>query len=218
MTEKFVDFFDPDIVKDSIHIIGCGAVGSTLAVMLARCGIKRLVLWDFDTVSSHNVANQQFMVSQVGKLKTQALAIQLRAINPQITLDLRDIYEPGTLLSGFVFLAVDNIELRHAIVKASLLNDNIKVFFDFRLRLVEAQHYAWSWHNPEERKLFLRTMDFTQAEVDANMPMSPCNLTMGIMPTVQMIVAIGVGNFINHLQGKPLKLQMVASPFEMYVD
>ena len=53
---KSYEFFQPEKYDGRIHIIGCGSVGSTLAENLARCGVTKMTLWDFDTVESHNIA------------------------------------------------------------------------------------------------------------------------------------------------------------------
>ena len=43
-----------------IHIIGCGATGSWVALMLAKMGISNITCWDFDKVEEHNLPNQFF--------------------------------------------------------------------------------------------------------------------------------------------------------------
>ena len=45
---KCVDFFDPTTITEETHIIGCGAVGSTLAEMLTRMGCTNIHLYDFN--------------------------------------------------------------------------------------------------------------------------------------------------------------------------
>ena len=47
---KSYDFFKPEDCTERIHIIGCGSVGSTVAELLARFGLTKLTLYDFDTV------------------------------------------------------------------------------------------------------------------------------------------------------------------------
>lgn len=64
--------------------MGCGSVGSTLAENLARCGVTKMTLWDFDTVETHNIVNQMFRQQDVGKLKVEALRDILMDINPEI--------------------------------------------------------------------------------------------------------------------------------------
>ena len=85
---KSREFFDPELLDAPIHIIGCGAVGSTIAENLARLGIKELNLWDFDDVEEHNIANQMFFQHQVNKPNTEAVESICKLINPEINPDV----------------------------------------------------------------------------------------------------------------------------------
>ena len=87
---KIYEFFQPETVKQRIHIIGCGSVGSTLAEHLARCGLTQFSLYDFDVVEEHNIVNQMFRQQDVNKPKVEALRDILLEINPEIerTLEL----------------------------------------------------------------------------------------------------------------------------------
>lgn len=66
----------------SVAICGLGGLGSNIAIMLARAGIGRLHLIDYDKVDLSNLNRQQYAVSQLGMYKTQALADTLKAIAP----------------------------------------------------------------------------------------------------------------------------------------
>ena len=65
---KSQDYFNPLNVTERCHIIGCGSVGSTIAELLARLGLTKISLYDFDTVSPHNLANQMFFERDKSKL------------------------------------------------------------------------------------------------------------------------------------------------------
>ena len=78
---KSYDYFQPEKDTARIHIVGCGSVGATVAENLARCGITKFTLWDFDTVEPHNLANQIFRQKDVGKTKVEALLDILTEIN-----------------------------------------------------------------------------------------------------------------------------------------
>ena len=54
-----------------------GAVGSTLADSLARQGLRRLRVIDFDRVEARNLATQTYTTDDVGALKVQALKDQI---------------------------------------------------------------------------------------------------------------------------------------------
>lgn len=216
MIEKFSGFFDPTIVKHPIHIIGCGAIGSTLTLQLARCGLTDLYLWDFDIVESHNLANQQYRFAHIGRPKTECLKEMVLEINPHAQVWTKGKWIDDQL-TGYVFLAVDNIELRKEIVTKQMYNSYVKAMFDFRMRLKDAQHYAADWKEMQDRKNFIATMQFTQAEADEHTPVNACNMALSIIPTVDTIVSVGVGNFINYLHGQAPERLIMANPFDMMI-
>lgn len=65
-----------------VGIAGCGGLGSNAAHALARIGVGRLIVADFDVVEPSNLNRQAFRVSQIGQSKAQALAEDLSDINP----------------------------------------------------------------------------------------------------------------------------------------
>ncbi len=66
----------------TVAVCGLGGLGSNIAISLARLGIGKLILIDFDKVDITNLHRQQYKVSQIGKLKTQAMAENLKEIAP----------------------------------------------------------------------------------------------------------------------------------------
>lgn len=217
---KSYDFFKPEMCKQRIHIIGCGAIGSTVAENLARFGLTKISLYDFDVVEAHNIANQMFTQEDIGKLKVSAVAENLRKINPEIVGDLRIIEKGyvGQKLSGYVFLCVDNIDLRREIAKSCVGNTFVKAMFDFRMRLTDAQHYAADWSDSKMVEAFLNSMEFSHEEAKNETPVSACNITLSVVPTVRTIVALGVSNFINFAKGESIKKLILADAFNFTVD
>uniref|UniRef100_A0A0E0K056 Ubiquitin-like modifier-activating enzyme 5 n=1 Tax=Oryza punctata TaxID=4537 RepID=A0A0E0K056_ORYPU len=71
----------------SVAIVGIGGVGSVAAEMLTRCGIGRLLLYDYDTVELANMNRLFFRPDQVGMTKTDAAVQTLSGINPDVTLE-----------------------------------------------------------------------------------------------------------------------------------
>jgi sulfur carrier protein ThiS adenylyltransferase len=70
-----------------IGIAGAGGLGSNIAISLARAGIGKLIIADFDIVSLENLNRQQFTLQQVGEPKVQAIASNISSFNPFITLE-----------------------------------------------------------------------------------------------------------------------------------
>ena len=70
-----------------VAICGLGGLGSNIAIALARAGIGKLILIDFDRVDITNLHRQQYKADQIGMYKTDALADNLREIAPYIELE-----------------------------------------------------------------------------------------------------------------------------------
>lgn len=210
---KSFEFFDPSTCKGMIHIIGCGSVGSTVAELLTRFGCEKFTLYDFDIVEPKNIANQMFVFNQIGKKKTEAVTEIIHAINPEAKVYTYDEGWTDQPLDGYVFLAVDNIEVRKAIVKTNLYNEFVKAMFDFRTGLTDAQHYAADWSDFKARKNFMNTMNFSHDEVES--VRSACNVELCVAPTVRLICNAGVANFINFLKGEPLYKLVVSDAFNL---
>ena len=68
-------------------LCGLGGLGSHIALTLARAGVGRLILLDFDRVELSNLHRQQYLPRQVGQPKALALADILREVNPYLALD-----------------------------------------------------------------------------------------------------------------------------------
>jgi sulfur carrier protein ThiS adenylyltransferase len=71
----------------TIGVAGLGGLGSAVAIALARVGVGKLVLADFDIVEPSNLNRQQYFVDQLGFPKSQALADNLKRINPYVSIE-----------------------------------------------------------------------------------------------------------------------------------
>lgn len=70
--------------KASVAVIGVGGVGSYAAEALARAGIGRLTLIDFDRIVPSNINRQIHALEQtVGRTKVTAMAERCLSINPE---------------------------------------------------------------------------------------------------------------------------------------
>lgn len=217
---KSYEFFQPEMCRERIHIIGCGAIGSNVASQLVRLGLTKITLYDMDVVSEHNIANQLYRHADVGRAKVDALRDICLEANPEAETDIRLVPDGwhGQRLSGYVFLCVDNIDLRREIATKFKDNVYIKAMFDFRMRLTDAQHYAADWTNGKMIESFINSMAFTREEAKAETPRSACNMDLSVMPTVQAIVSLGVANFINFVKDGLIKKTILADPFNTALD
>ncbi|SFC17805.1 sulfur carrier protein ThiS adenylyltransferase ThiF [Ruminococcus albus] len=115
--------------ESAVVICGLGGLGSNVAVSLARAGVGKLHLIDFDKVDISNLNRQQYFPDQLGQYKSDALADTLRRIAPYcditsrtVKLDESNIPE---LLADFPIICecFDNAEQ-----KAMLVNTVLEYF------------------------------------------------------------------------------------------
>lgn len=74
--------------KGKVAIAGLGGLGSNIALMLARTGIEKLFLADFDSVDISNLNRQAYTAGQIGMEKTKALRQLISEVNPWIEVEV----------------------------------------------------------------------------------------------------------------------------------
>merc|ERR1719445_2214180 len=133
------------IRKCSVAVVGVGGVGSVAAEMLTRCGVGKLILFDYDKVELANMNRLFFQPHQAGLSKVAAAALTLTNINPDVEMETHNynittmenfehfISRPskGSLTEGpvdLVLSCVDNFEARMAINSAC--NELGQVWFE----------------------------------------------------------------------------------------
>ena len=127
----------------SIIIVGVGGVGSVAAEMLTRCGVGKLILFDYDKVELANMNRLFFTPDQAGMTKTEAAKETLEFINPDVEFEhyCYDITTPknfnhfmGRIQNGsldgksrvdLVLSCVDNFQARIAVNQACCELDQV---------------------------------------------------------------------------------------------
>lgn len=215
---KHLEYFDPlNQIDGSVHIIGVGAMGSRIAELLVRLGVNKIHIWDFDLVEDYNITNQYYTSKYLGQKKTNALEAMLKEINPHI-----DVVKHGAwdnhVVGGYIFLAVDSIELRNRIANYLKNNTSVKAMFDTRMRLEDAQSYGADWSNQKQKETFLNTMQFTDEEGAEATPVSACGTTLSVASTVVTTAALTVSNFINLIRKDKCDTMIFIDAFNMTIE
>jgi sulfur carrier protein ThiS adenylyltransferase len=118
--------FQGKISSTAVAVCGLGGLGSNIAIALARAGIGKLILIDFDKVDITNLHRQQYKANQIGMNKTEALQDNLKEINPYLETKIHTIRldENNTkdVLSGanIICEAFDNAECKAMLVNLVL--------------------------------------------------------------------------------------------------
>jgi sulfur carrier protein ThiS adenylyltransferase len=110
----------------AVAVCGLGGLGSNIAVALARAGVGKLILADFDRVDITNLNRQQYFADQLGLYKTEALAANLRRLAPYIRLEthaerITEANGPGLLAGADIICeAFDGAEAKAMLVNMVL--------------------------------------------------------------------------------------------------
>lgn len=75
----------------TVAVCGLGGLGSNIAIALARAGIGKLILIDFDRVDITNLHRQQYKANQIGLNKTDALSKNLKEIAPYVEIETHTV-------------------------------------------------------------------------------------------------------------------------------
>ena len=113
----------------TVAICGLGGLGSTIAIALARAGIGKLILIDFDRVDITNLHRQQYKANQIGRYKTDALAENLLEIAPYT--EIETITERITETNIYSLLKDADVVCEafdRAETKAMLVNAVLEIF------------------------------------------------------------------------------------------
>lgn len=105
-----------------VTIAGLGNIGSHTALALARLGLKRFALYDFDDVEVHNLSSQAYSFEDLGKPKVDAIKEQMLRLNPNAEVEIFNEAFEGKQMSGELLIsAVDSMDTRRMIC-SGLLN------------------------------------------------------------------------------------------------
>lgn len=91
LSERHGEAIQKKFSAATVAICGLGGLGSNIAVSLARAGVGKLILIDFDRVDITNLHRQQYKANQIGINKTDALRNSLSEIAPYVALETHTI-------------------------------------------------------------------------------------------------------------------------------
>jgi len=161
-----------NVEKFTYHILGCGAIGSSAAVQIARSGGKYFKLYDYDIVEEVNIGVSQYTYEHIGTPKVQALAELITQItNGTAKVDLIpgefENYYPNKK-NNIVVLGFDNMDARLNAV-TEILKNKIKPDILIDGRMGAETYIQYSYVNP---KLSNYKEDWFPDEEGSN---EPCN-------------------------------------------
>jgi hypothetical protein len=197
---------DPQEIKNkSITIIGAGATGSYVAILLAQMGWGntsfnqgKMKVFDGDIVEQHNLANQIYEPSHIGKPKVEALKeIILRKCGFEIEVFnqmVNDETSTDLIQSTYVFILTDTMKSRKEIFEKHLkIPFNTDLVIETRMGLKDGRIYSFNPNDGahvKEWKATLYSDDVAET--------SACGASQSIVSTVGFLSSLAVGRVIQH--------------------
>jgi sulfur carrier protein ThiS adenylyltransferase len=186
-----------DIIKTilkekTVGIAGCGGLGSNCAVALARVGIGKLVIADFDVIEKSNLNRQYFFHDQIGMLKADALKENIRRVNPEVEVVAHNVYlDQYNILVIFsdcdvIVEAFDRTEMKEIILRS------ISGFFPEKYLVMGVGMAGWGKNNliAEKRYEKLIICGDELMEISENCP--PLAPRVGIVANMQANVVLEI--------------------------
>lgn len=206
--------FDPSKLRQEnavIGIAGVGALGSTIALQLAKLGVPKLVLWDDDIVEPHNLCNQVlYGHSDEGYAKVDSASLRLQSLTSNVMVvvkneklvDRLQIIETGVT---HLFVCVDSMMAREQIFRNCVwLKPNIRWFAEGRMNPRDGLLYAF---DPRETGASREYMARMYPDDEVVQQVTACGGTISVGPTAMMLATLLVWRFMLEYDPRPAKEQ-----------
>jgi molybdopterin/thiamine biosynthesis adenylyltransferase len=178
----------------SVTIIGCGGIGASAAVCLAKMGVTYLRLYDSDRVNDVNLSTQLYTTRSVGISKVEAVGDLIQQFTDDVVIDTNftNVADPYQIADQIVISAVDSIQARKDIwrllrkQKTQWYLDARMAAEEFHLYTMDLQNKDWSWY---ARML--------EGQSDETTPTEPC--TQKATMFTSFIAAGHIGNTVKQI-------------------
>ena len=185
-----LELFDPATFNKEVHVIGAGATGSWLVLILAKLGISNISVYDYDIVEEHNIPNQLYGTNSIGKSKVQELkkiVFQQTGIRIK-TFDKKIQNEEDTRnMKGYVFVLVDSMLFRERIFTYLLNNAQVDMIFETRMGLEHGRIYVVNPKSSKDREKYRQTL-----YTDEDSAVSACGASQSVSVTAMGISQMAV--------------------------
>lgn len=153
----------PEEAMGELHvaIIGAGGIGAPAALALAKCGVKRLTIYDNDVVGPENIGPQMYGPQTIGQPKVLALRRFLEKQAPWCDVSTsREFYRGERIDADIMVAAVDSLEVRQTIWDGVKENSpQIRVIIDPRMGAEVLTVISVLVHEEEDHDWYQETLD-----------------------------------------------------------
>lgn len=151
------------VLTQPVHIVGAGAIGSFVALSLAKMGMTDITVYDYDTVSIENMSCQGYRFKDIGVSKVRAL----REIIEEYTnysVNIHDGKWAPTLtqydnqMRGIVINCADSMEVRKQLFDYCVSDFRVNWFIDSRMGAESALMYVMRPQNAKDQETYRKTL------------------------------------------------------------
>lgn len=136
------DVIPTEKLTENVTIVGAGAIGSWVALSLAKMGMTNITVYDFDKVDTVNMNSQFYRFKDIGGPKVFALQDLINDFTG-VTINAINQKYDGSAKSGILITAVDSMEVRSSIWKQHKNNTPyLKFIIDPRMSAENALLYV----------------------------------------------------------------------------
>ncbi|MFA7142581.1 MAG: ThiF family adenylyltransferase [Candidatus Dojkabacteria bacterium] len=197
-----------------ILVIGCGAIGSKIVTSLIKLGLENITVYDHDKVESHNIANQDFNINQIGMSKVNAIKDFATANEANIKVHEekcnRDTIKDSVF--HYAFIAVDTLEGRKELIDALTRNISIELIIETRMGSDEVQ--INSLNGRQHYKDWLKTINFDKEMVEVSACGSP--ISFGLISDLSAMLAVNM--LIHYVNDKLYYNRISAFSFPLEIE
>lgn len=155
---------DRSKLNKSVIVIGAGAIGSFYSMTLAKMGFTDITVYDADKIEDHNIANQMYPESNIGRLKVEALKDLCMRFAGVTIKPIPAMWHPDNAQNAeIVVMSVDNMDARSAIWRHYGTREGTKLVVDGRMGAQVFRAYAVDTSIREEREFYQSTL-YPQSE------------------------------------------------------
>jgi sulfur carrier protein ThiS adenylyltransferase len=176
----------------TVGIAGCGGLGSNCAVALARVGIGRLIIADFDKIEESNLNRQYFFWDQIGKIKSDTLKENIERINPEVEVISHHVFVDESNFAeifrncDLVIEAFDRSESKEMIVKA------MSKFFPDKTLIMGIGISGWGQNDSINETRYHNLIICGDQKSEVSDELAPLAPRVGIVANMQANVALEI--------------------------
>lgn len=152
-----MDIIPTKLLSQEIHIIGAGAIGSFVALNLAKMGFTNMTVYDGDTVAEENMSCQWYRHTDIGKNKVDALSDLIHDFTGE-RIDVIPKHYLSGRLSGIVVSSVDCMSVRTTIYNNLRHWPSTQYLVDPRMSAEYALLYTMNMNKKEDVEDYEKTL------------------------------------------------------------